>query len=142
MLDPSSAREASPPDQPHVQSLETELEAHRLSGDTAALAETCMKLAQAYAALGRFRRALTTYEEALKSFEELDDRTSRITCLKAMAGLCYGEGAWNRALDLYHQALHQLRDPEERPEIAQLFLHESHIVVNGGLAESVPGVPI
>jgi len=44
MLDPSSAREAPSPDQPHMQSLETELEAHRLAGDTAALGETCMKL--------------------------------------------------------------------------------------------------
>ncbi|MEK6718480.1 MAG: tetratricopeptide repeat protein, partial [candidate division NC10 bacterium] len=99
---------------PPVQALESALEERRVAGDAAALAETCMKLAQAYAAQGSFRRALTTYEEAMKACEEREDRTNRLLCLKSMAGLCYREGAWNRALDLYHQALGLLRDPEER----------------------------
>ena len=103
MSDASAApRGARSQDQPNVEDLVAELEERRLASDAAALAETCMRMGQAYAARGSLRRALTTYEEALKAFEAREDRAGRVLCLKSMAGLCYREGAGNRALALYH----------------------------------------
>jgi tetratricopeptide (TPR) repeat protein len=93
------------------------LEERRRTGDAPAVAETCMKLADAYGARGSLRRALGLHEEALQIFEASGDRAGRLACLKGMANLCYRQGAWNRALELYHQALGLLLE-EEQAEIA------------------------
>jgi len=111
------SRGAQPPGESSLEAMLQELEERRQTGDVAAVGEICMRLGQGYAARGSLRQALKVYEEAVKAFEEREDRVGRLSCLKNMAGICYREGAWNRALDLYHQAL-ALLAAEEQPEIA------------------------
>src|SRR5574342_81821 len=113
----AAPQEPEPRGAASVEDLALTLEERRRSGDDAAVARACMALAQAYGERGSLRQAFPLFEEALQISDARGDRANRLLCLKAMAGLCYRQGAWHRALDLYHLAL-RLLEPEDMAEIA------------------------